>query len=110
MIRRILPAVLAAALIVALAGCGERKEPTAATGATERVDLVLDYIPNADHAGIYTAIDTGEFKAAGLDVRPRTPSDPAAPFGGTKQSGLGREGAHEGMMEFLETQYVSVSW
>jgi succinate-semialdehyde dehydrogenase/glutarate-semialdehyde dehydrogenase len=37
-------------------------------------------------------------------------SDPAAPFGGTKQSGLGREGAHEGMMEFMETQYVSVNW
>ncbi len=37
-------------------------------------------------------------------------SDPAAPFGGTKQSGLGREGAHEGLMEFLETQYISVAW
>jgi succinate-semialdehyde dehydrogenase/glutarate-semialdehyde dehydrogenase len=37
-------------------------------------------------------------------------SDPAAPFGGVKQSGLGREGAHEGMMEFLETQYISVAW
>src|SRR5258707_13084408 len=37
-------------------------------------------------------------------------SDPAAPFGGTKQSGLGREGAHEGLMEFLETQYVSMTW
>jgi succinate-semialdehyde dehydrogenase/glutarate-semialdehyde dehydrogenase len=37
-------------------------------------------------------------------------SDPAAPFGGMKQSGLGREGAHEGLMEFLETQYVSVAW
>ncbi len=37
-------------------------------------------------------------------------SDPAAPFGGTKQSGIGREGGHEGMMEFLETQYISVSW
>ena len=37
-------------------------------------------------------------------------SDPAAPFGGMKQSGLGREGAHEGLMEFLETQYVSVTW
>jgi acyl-CoA reductase-like NAD-dependent aldehyde dehydrogenase len=37
-------------------------------------------------------------------------SDPAAPFGGMKQSGVGREGAHEGLMEFLETQYVSVSW
>ena len=36
-------------------------------------------------------------------------SDPAAPFGGTKQSGLGREGAQEGMKEFLETQYVSVT-
>jgi putative hydroxymethylpyrimidine transport system substrate-binding protein len=79
-IRRILPAVLAAVLVVALAGCGERKEPTNATGAAERVDLVLDYIPNADHAGIYTAIDSGEFKAADLDVRPRTPSDPAAPL------------------------------
>src|SRR3954454_13671352 len=37
-------------------------------------------------------------------------SDPAAPFGGVKQSGLGREGAQEGMKEFLETQYVSVTW
>ncbi len=37
-------------------------------------------------------------------------SDPAAPFGGMKQSGIGREGAHEGIMEFLETQYVSVAW
>jgi len=37
-------------------------------------------------------------------------SDPAAAFGGMKQSGLGREGAHEGMMEFLESQYVSVVW
>ena len=37
-------------------------------------------------------------------------SDPAAPFGGTKHSGIGREGAHEGLMEFLETQYISVEW
>ncbi len=35
-------------------------------------------------------------------------SDPAAPFGGVKQSGLGREGAHEGLLEFLETQYLSI--
>ena len=37
-------------------------------------------------------------------------SDPAAPFGGTKQSGLGREGGHEGMLEFMETQYISATW
>jgi putative hydroxymethylpyrimidine transport system substrate-binding protein len=79
-IRRVLPAVLAVVLAAVLAGCGERKEPAAGTGATEPVDLVLDYVPNADHAGIYTAIATGEFKAAGLDVHPRTPSDPAAPL------------------------------
>ncbi|MGY6708233.1 MAG: NAD-dependent succinate-semialdehyde dehydrogenase [Rhizobiaceae bacterium] len=37
-------------------------------------------------------------------------SDPAAPFGGVKQSGLGREGGHEGMLEFMETQYISTGW
>ncbi len=37
-------------------------------------------------------------------------SDPAAPFGGVKQSGIGREGARDGMMEFLETKYIAVDW
>jgi succinate-semialdehyde dehydrogenase/glutarate-semialdehyde dehydrogenase len=37
-------------------------------------------------------------------------SDPAAPFGGVKQSGLGREGGHEGIDAYLETIYVATSW
>jgi succinate-semialdehyde dehydrogenase/glutarate-semialdehyde dehydrogenase len=37
-------------------------------------------------------------------------SDPAAPFGGVKQSGLGREGGYEGIEEYLETTYVATSW
>lgn len=37
-------------------------------------------------------------------------SDPAAPFGGSKQSGLGREGSHEGMMEYMEKKYIAVTW
>lgn len=37
-------------------------------------------------------------------------SDPAAPFGGVKESGLGREGAREGIREYQETRYISVDW
>jgi putative hydroxymethylpyrimidine transport system substrate-binding protein len=79
-IRRALPAVLAAVLAAGLAACGERKEPAAGAPPSERDNLVLDFFPNADHAGIYAAIGSGDFAKAGLSVRPRTPSDPAEPL------------------------------
>jgi len=71
-------AVLTTAL--ALSACGSKKDVTTTRGGLERVDLVLDYLPNADHAPIYAAQATGAFKAAGLDVHIQTPSDPAAPL------------------------------
>jgi len=37
-------------------------------------------------------------------------SDPAAPFGGVKQSGIGREGGHEGMLDYIEQKYVATNW
>jgi succinate-semialdehyde dehydrogenase/glutarate-semialdehyde dehydrogenase len=37
-------------------------------------------------------------------------SDPAAPFGGVKQSGIGREGGHEGMLDYIEPKYVATNW
>src|SRR5580698_8302087 len=37
-------------------------------------------------------------------------SDPAAPFGGVKQSVIGREGAHDGLLEFTETKYIATNW
>jgi len=36
-------------------------------------------------------------------------SDPAAPFGGVKQSGLGREGGPIGIEGYLETKYVGIT-
>jgi putative hydroxymethylpyrimidine transport system substrate-binding protein len=76
--RRLSLVVLALAAL-ALAACGERKEPTAAP-AQQPLRLMLDYFPNADHAGIYAAKDDGAFSRAGLDVQIQTPSDPAAPL------------------------------
>jgi succinate-semialdehyde dehydrogenase/glutarate-semialdehyde dehydrogenase len=37
-------------------------------------------------------------------------SDPAAPFGGVKQSGIGREGGHEGVLDYTESRYFAVEW
>jgi len=49
-------------------------------------------------------------EAGMVGINRGTMSDPAAPFGGMKQSGLGREGASEGIYEFCETQYISATW
>jgi putative hydroxymethylpyrimidine transport system substrate-binding protein len=78
--RRALPAVLAVLLAAGLGACGEREEPTGAGGRAEPLDLVLDYLPNADHAGLYNAIARRDFAHVDLDVTPRTPSDPTAPL------------------------------
>jgi succinate-semialdehyde dehydrogenase / glutarate-semialdehyde dehydrogenase len=37
-------------------------------------------------------------------------SEPPEPFGGTDQSGLGREGGHDGMLDHLESTDVAVQW
>jgi len=67
---------------------------------------LISYIYSSD---LKRAIRTAEALEAGMVAINRgVISDPAAPFGGVKQSGLGREGGFAGIHEFLETKYIGV--
>lgn len=77
-------ACLVAALLVA--GCGEREEQLGPSGE-RKLELMLDWVPNPDHAGIYAAQGRGFFKTVAVDVDIRRPSDPSAPI---KQVAAGR--------------------
>jgi putative hydroxymethylpyrimidine transport system substrate-binding protein len=73
--------LIAAVLALALAGCGEKAEPTGSAPARlEPFTVMLDYFPNADHAGIFAAKEAGLYEKAGLDVKIQTPPDPSAPL------------------------------
>lgn len=53
----------------------------------------------------------GEIEAGMIGLNRGLVSDPAAPFGGVKQSGLGREGGqHHGISEFMEAKYIATSF
>ena len=73
-------AALVALLALALAGCGEKDERAPGNGKVERFNIVLDYFPNADHAGLYAAQSAGDYARAGLDVEIKPPPDPSAPL------------------------------
>ncbi|MDX6639019.1 MAG: putative hydroxymethylpyrimidine transport system substrate-binding protein [Solirubrobacteraceae bacterium] len=75
--RLLLPALLVAAL--GIAACGTKHDPAGPPGI-QHLSLMLDFFPNADHAGIYEALADGEFRRAGLDVTLRVPGDPSTPL------------------------------
>jgi succinate-semialdehyde dehydrogenase/glutarate-semialdehyde dehydrogenase len=67
---------------------------------------LISYVFSKDLA---RAIRTAEAIESGMvAINKGVISDPAAPFGGVKQSGLGREGGFDGIHEFLETKYIGV--
>jgi succinate-semialdehyde dehydrogenase/glutarate-semialdehyde dehydrogenase len=85
------------------------------TGEAEAVALA-----NATEYGLVAYVFTGDL-ARGLRVSEALEagmvglnrglvSDPAAPFGGVKQSGIGREGGHHGLLDYLESKYIAVQW
>jgi putative hydroxymethylpyrimidine transport system substrate-binding protein len=85
-LRPLLAALACLALLAGVSACGEKQDVLEPSGS-KHLDLMLDYFPNADHAGIYAAQAGGDFKQAGLDVSIRQPSDPSAPI---KQVAAGR--------------------
>jgi len=67
---------------------------------------LISYVYSAD---LKQAIKIAESLESGMvAINKGVISDPAAPFGGVKQSGLGREGGFTGIEEFLETKYIGI--
>lgn len=110
------PTVLVDVPADAAMGCEEIFGPVAALSRFETEDEAVA-LANATEYGLAAYVFTRDL-ARGLRVSRRIEtgmvglnrglvSDPAAPFGGTKQSGLGREGGHHGVMEFLEAKYIA---
>jgi putative hydroxymethylpyrimidine transport system substrate-binding protein len=71
--------LLALAFALCLSACGEKQEVTSASIQTP-FSVMLDWIPNPDHASLFDAIDHHYFTAAGLQVHPITPSESAEPL------------------------------
>jgi putative hydroxymethylpyrimidine transport system substrate-binding protein len=74
-----LAAVLAVACALALSACGA-KQDTITAAHTRSFTVMLDWFPNADHAPLYSALAAGDFRAAGLEVKPVVPSETAEPL------------------------------
>lgn len=69
---------------------------------------LVAFVQSADLSRALAVAD--RLEAGMVGINRGVVSDPAAPFGGWKQSGLGREGAHDGLLEYLETKYIGASW
>ena len=89
--------------VAAVAGFDTEDEAIAAANATEYGLAAYMYTRSLDRAlRVSEAIESGM-----VGVNRGVISDVAAPFGGVKASGIGREGGHEGIEEYLETKYIA---
>ena len=76
----------------------------AAANATEYGLVAYAYTSDLDRA---VRVAEG-IKAGMVGLNQGVVSNPAAPFGGVKQSGFGREGGREGIEEYLDVKYVAL--
>jgi succinate-semialdehyde dehydrogenase/glutarate-semialdehyde dehydrogenase len=91
--------------VAPVARFSSEQEALAAANRTEYGLVAYVYTRDLDRAlRICEGIQTGM-----VGLNQGVVSNPAAPFGGVKQSGFGREGGFEGIGEYLETKYVAIS-
>jgi succinate-semialdehyde dehydrogenase/glutarate-semialdehyde dehydrogenase len=80
----------------------------AVAAANDTIHGLVSYLYTGDLArGLRIA---RRLRAGMVAVNRGLVSDPAAPFGGVKQSGVGREGSHEGLLEYVDVKYVATTW
>jgi succinate-semialdehyde dehydrogenase / glutarate-semialdehyde dehydrogenase len=122
-----------------IAGAGFFFEPTVVDGVPLGSEIIEDEIfgpvapivtfteegeavslANDTQYGLVSYLYTGDFgrgfrvaealEAGMVGLNRGLVSDPAAPFGGVKQSGIGREGGHEGVLDYTESKYIATNW
>lgn len=77
-VRKIAVGILAAAVAAGLSGCADTASEKAAEGESpENVTVILDYVANTNHTGMYVALDQGYYKEAGMDVSIVEPTEGA---------------------------------
>jgi succinate-semialdehyde dehydrogenase/glutarate-semialdehyde dehydrogenase len=91
--------------------------PLAPIAVFKAFDEVIEKANNTEYglsayaytSSLTTAFQVGEALEAGtIGINDEVPSTTIAPFGGFKQSGLGRECGQEGLEAFLETKHISI--
>jgi succinate-semialdehyde dehydrogenase/glutarate-semialdehyde dehydrogenase len=86
-------------------GFGSEEEAIAAANDTEYGLVAYVYTSDQKRAlRVCEGLETGM-----IGLNQGMVSNAGAPFGGVKQSGIGREGGNEGIHEFLETKYVAIN-
>jgi succinate-semialdehyde dehydrogenase/glutarate-semialdehyde dehydrogenase len=85
-----------------------RDEQEALRWANDTEYGLVAYVYTRDLGRAFRVMEGLEYGMVGLNQG--MVSNPAAPFGGVKHSGFGREGGHEGIEEYLETKYCAVTF
>ncbi len=91
--------------VAPIIGFDTEEEGIAAANDTEYGLAAYIYTESLDRAlRVAEALESGM-----VGVNRGVISDPAAPFGGVKESGFGREGGYEGIEEYLDTKYIALT-